>query len=158
MKRRGFRVVYEEVEGGHGAAFPMLGAALQWFAPQVRTRTPKSISHALQTLHTPWCHWVRVTALEKPGDGRAKTPPRAQVSAAVEGQNVQLSSAGVRALELMLSSDLLDLEQPVFVTWNGRIVHRGPVKRGFARAAELALASADWARACEAVLELEAPR
>ncbi|MFN7020751.1 MAG: hypothetical protein ACK4WH_05415, partial [Phycisphaerales bacterium] len=46
--------------------------------------------------------------------------PGAEVRASIEGQTITITSEGVRAVTLLLSDDLVDMDQPVRVVFNGQ--------------------------------------
>jgi dienelactone hydrolase len=152
----GYPCTYVEIPGaGHeGRVFGRLGEALTALSAKPRAPWPESVRRALLTTQNPWCSWVRVTKLEKEGDGKAGSPPVARLEAKVEGQRIEILSHGVKALELWLARELCDLAQPIVVVWNTRTVHSGPVPPRFEHAVENALERADWKSAGETRLEL----
>lgn len=156
----GFPVTYVEVPGGEhgGPVFGKLSEALESLAKKPRDPWPKHVRRALSTTRAPYAYWLRVTRLEKEGDGKAGSPPVAVIDAEVKGQTVAIASKGVDEIELALAAELLDLAQPVEVVWNGKTVHSGPIAASFADAVELALERADWRGAGPARLSLRAAR
>jgi predicted esterase len=157
LERLGYPVEYEEVAGaGHEVAvWGRLHKALTWLAERPRDPYPKSVSKSLQTLASPWCHWIRVDELERPGDGVARTPPTAQVSATIEGQTIRIDSEGIERLTVCLASELVDLAQPVRVVWNEQPAFEGELEPCFATALELACEKVDWRAVYVATIELE---
>ena len=156
----GFEHVYREVpDAGHDyATWGQQPEALEWLAARPRARYPRVVSKSLQTLRDPWCHWLRVEAIAREGDGRAATAPTAGVDAELDGQTVRIRSDGVERLSLFLASEMLDLERPVEVLWNGESVHSGPVARDVEVLVGAAAEKVDWSATFEARLELRAPR
>ncbi|MCC6408966.1 MAG: hypothetical protein IT453_17530 [Planctomycetes bacterium] len=159
LKELGYRVEYDEIAGAaHDfAVFGELDRALSWLAKSKREAHPARVAKHLLTLEAPWCHWLRVDELEKPGDGRAGSKPVAFVEGAIEGGRVTLSSRGVKRLTLALDGELLDLSEPLDVVWNGKSVHSGPVAKDFETTVEFALEKADWRALYAGKLELRAP-
>jgi dienelactone hydrolase len=161
MVELGLPVEYREIaEGAHDfSTWGVLPEALGWLLERgPRDPYPPKVAKRLQTERTPWCYWVRVDALKKEADGRAATVPTAFLTAEYAGQVVELTSEGVKSIELCLASEMLDLDQDVRVVWNGKTVHEGPVERDLERALEVAVEKADWHGTFEVFLELKAPR
>ena len=100
---------------------------------------------------------MRVDRIEKEGQGRANLPPTAGADAERDGQTIRLYSDGVKQVTLGLASEMLDLDQPVVVIWNGKQVHAGKVERSLATLLEFVHEKADWRQTFEAKLELKAP-
>ncbi|MHC4136393.1 MAG: hypothetical protein ACYS0K_15590 [Planctomycetota bacterium] len=159
LARHGVPIVYQEVpKGTHGGGvFPLFWKALAHVGRFPRTRYPARISKSLQTTLDGWCYWVRVDKLEKDGQGRANLPPTAGIDAERDGQTIRLYSAGIKRVTLGLASEMLDLDQPVVVIWNGKQVHAGAVERSLATLLELVHDKVDWRQTFEAKLELKAP-
>lgn len=160
LEKLGVRVHFEEVAGGkHDASvWVKLDDGLRWLAERPRDPYPKKIAKCLQTSRSPWCYWIRVDELEREGSGEAGAPPTARIAAEIAGQEVKIESEGVEKITVGLSRELLDLAQPVTVTWNRKLVHEGALERDFARTLELALDKVDWRGTFEAAVELKAPR
>lgn len=160
LRQAGFPVTYVELPGAEhgGPVFGRLGEALGFLAQTARDPWPKRVRRALLTTQNPHAYWLRVTKLEREGDGRAQTPPVANLDARVEGQTITIESRGIAELELSLAAELLDLDAPIEVVWNERSVHSGPVESSFARALEQALAKADWRGTGPARLALRKPK
>jgi len=159
LARHGVPIVYREIPGGtHGdGVFPLFGDALAHVGRFTRTRYPMRISKSLQTTLDGWCYWVRVDKLEKEGQGRANHPPTAGIDGERDGQTIRLYSDGVKRITLGLASEMVDLDQPVVVIWNGKQVHAGRVERSLATLLELVHDKADWRQTFEAKLDLRAP-
>lgn len=160
LKELGFPVTYVELPGAEhgGPVFGRLGAALESLAQARRDPWPKRVRRALLSTRAPHAYWVRVTKLEREGDGKAASPPVAHLDVAVEGQTITIESRGIAELELALGAELVDLVRPVQVLWNQTEVHAGELTPRFADAVELALAKADWSGAGPARLALRKPR
>ncbi|MBI5432154.1 MAG: hypothetical protein HZA52_04910 [Planctomycetes bacterium] len=159
LTKLGLRVEYDEIDGAaHDfGVFGELDRALLWLAKSPRVAHPARVAKHLLTLETPWCHWLRVDELEKPGDGRAGSKPVAFVDGAIEGQRVTLSSRGVKRLTLALDPELVDLATPLEVIWNGKSVHTGVVAPDFEATLGFALEKTDWRALYAGRLELRAP-
>jgi len=159
LARHGVPIVYHEVPGGThgGGVFPLFRKALAHVGRFTRERYPKRISKSLQTTRDGWCYWVRVDRIEKEGQGRANLPPTAGIDGERDGQTIRLHSDGVKQVTLGLASEMLDLDQPVVVIWNGKQVHAGKVERSLSTLLELVHDKVDWRQTFEAQLELKAP-
>lgn len=160
LKDLGFPVTYVEIAGGEhgGAVFGKLSEALTSLGKTPRDPWPKRVRRALLTTQAPHAYWLRVTKLAKEGDGKAGSPPVAQLDARIEGQTVTIESRGIAALELALASELLDIAAPIEVVWNTKSVRSGTTTASFADAVEIALAKADWRGAGPVRIALQAPR
>jgi predicted esterase len=156
MQALGLPVRYVELpDGAHDVGvWSRMHEGLAWIAAEPRAHAPASVVKVAGTRANPWAHWLRLDALEKEGDGEANSPPTARAEARIEGQTITVTSAGVAELSLWLTAELLDLAQPVTVTWNGATVHAGPVERSARTAAAAALERCDWRILPESVLEL----
>lgn len=159
LARLGGDVRYVEVAAGaHDyATWGRQPEGLRWLLERPRERHPKLVSKSLGTLASPWAHWLRVDALAKEGDGRAGTKDLAGIDGEIEGQRVRLHASGVRAATLALSSERIDLAQPVIVEWNGKVVHEGRLEPGARALFETLASKGDWLGAAEATLALKAP-
>jgi hypothetical protein len=52
---------------------------------------------------------------------------------------------------------MVNLDEPVTVTWNGRTVFEGKVERSLAMMLDLVYDKTDWKATFEAAIELKAP-
>jgi hypothetical protein len=115
------------------------------------------VSKALQTTQDGWCYWIRVDRIEDEGTGAAGQPPRAAIDGEIDSRTVRLYSEGVKRITLGLASEMVALDEPVQVVWNGRTVFEGKVERSLATMLELVYDKTDWKETFEAALELKAP-
>jgi hypothetical protein len=97
-------------------------AAVAWMAGFSRNPWPKSIVWRQDDVTHDRFYWLGI-----PMAGTAKAGQ--VVRARVEGQVIEIQSDDVRNLVLWLSDRLLDLDQPVTVKANGKLVHEGLVRR-----------------------------
>lgn len=156
----GFPVTYVEIPGGEhgGPVFGRLSEALTSLAKTPRNPWPKRVRRALLTTKDPHAYWIEVTKLEREGDGKAGSPPVATIDAVVEGSKITITSKGVDAIELSLGPELIDVDRPIEVVWNGEKKHAGMIGSSFANAVERALAKGDWRGVGVARLASKAPR
>jgi pimeloyl-ACP methyl ester carboxylesterase len=159
LARIGVNVRYHELPGaGHdGNVWSALPTALEWLKEFPRERYPKRVSKGLQTAKDGWCYWIRIDRLDDEGTGRAEEKPRAGIDGELEGQQVRLHSEGVAKITLCFAPEMMNLDEPVTVTWNGRTVFEGKVERSLATMLELVYDKTDWKGTFEAALELKAP-
>jgi len=159
LKAQGYPVTYVEIAGGEhgGLVFGRMSEALGALGKTPRHPWPKHVRRAISTMNQPYAYWITVTKLEKDGDGRAVSAQAATIDAQIDGQSVQITSAGIDAIELSLDSELLDVTKPVDVVWNGKKSHSGVIEPSFASAVELALAKSDVRGVGPARLALRAP-
>lgn len=159
LARLGSPVVYQEVNGGHDfSVWKELEGAIGQLAERPRNPYPVRISKNLQTLRSPWAYWLRVDELEDELDGKAGNAPSGGIDAELVEQTVHLYSEGVRRVTLGFSAEMLDLERPIEVVWNGKTVHEGLLERNFGTTLELAVEKCDWRGSFAASLSLRAPR
>ena len=156
LQALGVRARLDEIAGAKHevAVWQHLHEGLSWIAERPRDPYPVRVAKSVQTLRQPWCYWVRIERIAKEGSGEAGSPMTASLEAVREGQAIRVTSKGVEELTLALSSDMLDLERPVTVTWNERKAFEGSPKRDFARCAAVALEKVDWRGTFEAFVEL----
>lgn len=156
MQALGLPVQYVELaDGAHDVGvWSRMHEGLAWIAAEPRVRAPARVVKVAGTLENPWAHWLRLDELEKEGDGQASSRPTARAEARIEAQTITVTSAGVEELSLWLTADLVDLDRPLTVTWNGETVHAGPVARSARTAAEAMLERCDWRILPECELEL----
>lgn len=156
MQALGLPVKYLELpDSAHDVGtWGRLGEGLAWLAQQPRERFPKRVVKDLGTLANPWAYWVKVEKLAKESDGRAASAPTGRLDARIEGQHIEVKSEGIKALSLWLAPELLDLDQELTVTWNGKPAFQGRPARRFTTALEAALERCDWLFLPEALIEL----
>jgi len=97
-------------------------AALPWMAGFTRNPWPRRLVWRQDDVTHGRFYWL---GLPDPATAKAGHVVRARV----EGQLVEIQSDDVSALDLWLSDQLLDLDQPVVVKVNGKVVHDGKVHR-----------------------------
>jgi len=159
LRRLGAPVEYVEVAGSahDSKTWGRLNEALAWLAVRPRNTYPSELSRALQTLENPWCGWLRIEELEHSADGKAPSAPTAKIQAAIQGQELRLTSSGVKRVTLFLEGRMLDLRQPIEVFWNEKRVHQGRLKPRFGTTIEAALERADWKQLFDTQLSLRCP-
>jgi predicted esterase len=159
LTRAGSNVKYVEVAGaGHDVAtWSRLNEGLSWLEKQPRRKYAHQTSKAYQTLADAWCGPVCVEELETTGDGKAPTHPTANIACDIEAQTVKLSSKGVKRAKVFLSRELVDMAQPVEITWNGKRVFQGKLERDFETTLATAIERADWTQTFECVVAVRCP-
>ena len=96
-------------------------SAVKWMAAYDRVHARKRVVWVQDDVTHDRFYWLAVA----PGAAKA----RAQVVAQVIGQRIEIESAQVSKIRLLLRDDLVDLSQPVTVTFNGRTAFEGIVPR-----------------------------
>ncbi|MFO0812355.1 MAG: hypothetical protein U0796_04000 [Gemmatales bacterium] len=96
-------------------------AAVPWMAKQQRQTVPPVV--VWQSPQPGSFYWLADVAVE---EGKQK---QARIEARVKGQVIQLHSEHVNQLTLRLRDDLVNLDQPVTVEWDGKEVFSGKVPR-----------------------------
>ena len=159
LERLQFPVHYQEIaSAAHDVkVWSQLHTSLQWLAERPRNRWPHDVQKHLQTLADPFCYWLRIDALTRSDTGEAKQAPTAKVHGVIQGQAITLTTEGVKALTVCGHPELWNLDQPVTITWNGKLVFTGTFQSDAQAAAELLLQRADWSMLFEATQTLKAP-
>lgn len=94
---------------------------LPWMAGHTRNPWPRTIVwHQGNTVHDRF-YWLAVD--------RAQAAKGQTIRASVDGQTIRIESEDVSSIELLLSDELLDLDQPVTIIANGETVHEGVIPR-----------------------------
>jgi dienelactone hydrolase len=96
--------------------------AVPWMATFTRNPWPKKIVWLQDDITHDRFYWLKI-----PDKGAAKAGQK--IVATVDGQTIRLDGEVPAKTELRLSDELVDLDQPVTVTVNGRQVHHGKVVR-----------------------------
>jgi len=96
--------------------------AVPWMAEFTRDTTPERIVWYQDDITHPTFYWLAVESAQ------AGT----LITAEVDGQRVEVSSDDVSEVQIRLNDELLDLDQPVTVSFNGVESHSGPVTRTIA--------------------------
>ena len=159
LRQLGAPVEYVEVAGSahDGKTWGRLNEALVWLSQRPRNTYPSELSRSLATLENPWCGWLRLEELERSADGKASSGPTAKLRAVIQGQELRLTSSGVKRVTLFVEARMLDLRQPIEVFWNEKLVHQGRLKPSFGTTIEAALEKADWKQVFDAKLSLRCP-
>ncbi len=94
---------------------------LPWMAQHTRNPWPKTVVwHQGNTVHDRF-YWLAVD--------RDQAVKGQTIRATVEGQTITIESEDVSRVELLLSDQLLDLDQPVTIVANGKTVHEALIPR-----------------------------
>lgn len=89
--------------------------SVPWMAAHTRNPWPHNIIWRQgNTPHTRF-YWLGVPA--------SQAKPNQEIRARIEGQTITLTSDHVTQVDLLLSDELLDLDQPIKVIANGRTIH-----------------------------------
>jgi predicted esterase len=133
-----------EPQKGRGHGIDYAGGP-EWMVKQVRDPRPKKLVWTVQALH----HTVNLRNAWLSLDETPAALP-VTITAAIEGNAVALIASdkagkpvGGLKLRVYLDDRLLDLDQPVTVTFNGKQVHDGKIPRTWAALARSTAASGD---------------
>lgn len=159
LARLGSDVRYVEIAGAahEYSVWSKLPDGLRSLGERPRVRYPKRISKSVRNTLGPWVSWIRIDAIDEEGAGKAGVKPTAGVDAEISGQTIRVYSEHVAALTVCLSSEMLDLSQPVDIVWNGKPLDRDPkelVKPSLVTLFELAGEKADWSVTFAATVKL----
>jgi len=124
--------------------------AVPWMLKFTRKAWPKSITWLQDDVIGTRFYWLSVDK------GMAKGGQK--IEARCEGQKISIVADDPKKLTLRLSDALLDLDQEIQVTWNGKEVFSGKVKRD-AKAIQQSLSErGDPSTVATALLEIAAPQ
>ena len=90
--------------------------AVPWMAGKTRNPWPKKVIWGKSGTRAERFYWL----------GGA---PKGVIEAEVKGQEITITGAGVDELSLYLSDELLNLDEPIQVTLDGKIVFKGQIER-----------------------------
>ncbi len=102
--------------------------AIPWMAKFTRNPTPDQIVWQQDDVTVSHCYWLSVDP--------ANQRPRSQITAALENQQIRLSSQGVERVTVHLDDRFIDLNQPVSITSGDNTLFTGTVKRTIAHIAD----------------------
>jgi len=97
-------------------------AALTWMAGFTRNPWPKTVVWRQDDVTHDRFYWLGLPNPETAKAGQV-------IRASVEGQVIEIQTADVKAVDLWLSDQLLDLDRPVVVKVNGKVIHDAQVHR-----------------------------
>ena len=97
-------------------------AALPWMAGYTRDPWPKTIVWRQDDVTSRRFYWLWLSDHVQPKAGDV-------VRAKVTGQVIEIESKDVNGIELFLSDRLLDLDQPVVIKVNGKVLRDGVIPR-----------------------------
>ncbi len=144
LKAFGYEQVYQEhPEGGHDWGLEKDEDVVAWLESKKRKAYPEEVVFKTYEKAFARAFWVEVVKRSevrgqpavhmdiqgKEAERRTEFFPEAVVRAKRSGNAIDVTTAEVKELRLRMSDAMLDLDQPVVVTWNGRRVHDRIVKR-----------------------------
>jgi hypothetical protein len=98
--------------------------AIPWMERHTRNPVPdKIVWHQSGVTHDR-CYWLAIPK----GDAK----PGQEISAGREGQNISVTASANGRVTILLNDRMLDLDQPVTVTWNGKALEPRRVPRTLA--------------------------
>lgn len=121
LKKSPLPATYVELPGkGHDIPIAdVLARALAVFDSRQRDPFPKRIDFVMNEPAYASCYWIEV---------KDYSALPAQVTARVQGNTVDVQSAGVRQMKLSLDDNLVDLTKPVVVRVNAKEIFRGMLR------------------------------
>jgi dienelactone hydrolase len=166
---RGELVYREFPEGGHDWNLERDETVLEWYARHRRATYPEEIVWKSYEKIFARAYWVEVTKRTDPpplvtihldmagkeSERRTELRPPAVVRARRTGHLLDITTEEVREMRVFLDDAMMDLDQPVQITLNGRKVHDGIVKRSVDVLIEEARRRRDWAMTFSAMVELK---
>ena len=163
LKIKGFDGV-ERPETGHLGVAPPANKLSKWL-DRKRPRWPKRVHQTFRLPEQSRAYWVEAEGLQGeplsltlkiPGAKPGEDPREAQrkfllgrlgcIEASVEGQTITLQTRRSTYVALLLSDDLIDLDQPVTIVRNKKTVYTGPVPRDLSVMLRESAESWDFAR------------
>lgn len=125
LRGLGADVTYEEVPGGPHVLMPFLRGdertthLTAWLKDRVRDAHPAKVTHSALGAYHGASYWVKIEEL---------SAEVARVQAEVTARDrIVVTTSGVTKLRLFLDPALVDVEAPITVEVDGRVVHRGVV-------------------------------
>lgn len=146
LEANGYTTVYREhdrthpMAGGHFFPKDELPALVDWMGAQRRGPTPRTITVVKDRDHPGRSYWVRIDAITSgaasfwkserdPGESRRlQDGAFARLEASIEGQTIRVRTRHVARYTLLLSPDLLSLDEPVHVITDGVSSDHGILK------------------------------
>ena len=145
LRKRGSAVVYREhdrehpMAGGHFFPKDELPDLVAWLGQQRRVPQPRAVVMVRDRYHAGRSYWVRIDAIDpsvasfaasefdSAESKKLQAGDYARLQARVEGNTITLTTERVRRFTLLLNRDVVDLERPIRVVGNGRVVFDGLV-------------------------------
>ncbi len=111
-----------ELHAGKGHWMDLEDAvALEWMSEFTRQPAPSRIVWRQDDVVHSSFYWLCVDAdAAEAGD---------EITASIEGQTITIHSENVAAVTVLLNDDLVDLDEPVTITFNDRTAFEGPLPR-----------------------------
>lgn len=153
------------IERAADSAEPLVPADWDWPSATANPSPPRRVAKWFRYLGQGSAAWLKATAFrgdvweaEQLAVRAAPTTDRDQfirrviqgrlgfLSGRVEGQTITVLTRRCADIELLLPEDLVDLDRPVTVTCNGRVRHRGLIRRRVATWLEAAYRTWDFQR------------
>jgi len=126
----------------HMAADAMAGPVLHFLKWKWRNPYPRSIDWSVKDPRTRRSYWVK--SLDEEDSLDKSDLPNFQAYLDRERNLVEITSHRIRGLEVNLNDVLLDLDRPVTLTVNRRILFHGQPSRSLARLLRAVDRSGDW--------------
>jgi len=149
LKNLGYPHAYEEEpDKGHEGFLDKYPQVLKWLAERPRPAFPKEVTrlpHAGIVMPDKRFYWMEADTHQ------------AALMARVDGNAIDVQAARARRLTLHLSDRLLDLDAPVVVRINGKLVHDKVVARSLAVAVDEAATLNDTERFATACVTVAVP-
>lgn len=140
LEKLNYRVMYKELpEIKHRFPLEEVGEILDWFRANERSLYPKRIRFSTESTRYSVSYWVeilefseivgQVSGVQKDISGHLmrseEFPVTASVEAAIQDENneIFLTTQGIKAIRLYLENTLIDMERPLHVYVNGKIVY-----------------------------------
>lgn len=142
----------ESPDKGHGGIAPSR-AALEALLTSTRDAWPRSVAHTFRTLDQGNAYWLEAVALigtgwdDKPLDlsfksdesaddpasqrkavGRAIRGKLCELKGDVKAQEINVGRKNVKTINIWLSDELVDLDQPITLKVSGNVSYKGPLK------------------------------
>lgn len=86
--------------------------AVNWMLAHTRNPLPRRVVWRQDDVLSPRLYWLMLPESER--------KPAAEVRASIDGQTITLTSESVRAVTLLLADELVDMDRPVRVVFNGQ--------------------------------------
>jgi hypothetical protein len=124
--------------------------AIPWMMQFIRNTLPPKVVWV--ETEQPSFYWLAFA--EYPRDKVKET----SVVARVEGQNIEIQSERVTGITLRLRDDLINLDKPISIRWNGKLLPEPIVKRTIATQMKTLQEHHDMGLCFDAEVKVQLPR
>ncbi|OQZ00984.1 MAG: hypothetical protein B6D35_04505 [Candidatus Brocadia sp. UTAMX2] len=174
LERLHYNVLCQELpELKHQFPAETAGKVLEWFRMNKRMPYPKEIRFSTESLKYSFAYWIEITEFSeligqvlgvyKDISGKLIRPEGASETAKIEGvvqkkdNEIFLTTHGIKALRLYLEDGFVDMESPLRVYINGKLVSFEKVEKDIRGMLDAARKRNDREALCSAYVDIKIP-